>query len=74
MRYYEATSTIAASAEAVWTVLVDGSNWPSWDSGVDAIEGRIAMGETLKIRSKAAPGRAFPGSSSGSSRAADQDG
>ena len=61
MRYYEATSTIAASAEAVWDVLTDGASWPSWDSGVDAVEGRIAMGETLKIRSQAAPGRAFPG-------------
>ena len=60
MRYYEATSTIAASAEAVWDVLVDGASWSAWDSGVDAVEGRIAMGETLKIRSQAAPGRAFP--------------
>jgi uncharacterized protein YndB with AHSA1/START domain len=40
MRYYEATSTIDASAEAVWAVLVDGSSWPSWDSGVDAVEGK----------------------------------
>ena len=57
MRYYEARSTIAASAEAVWAVLIDGASWPKWDSGVDAVEGRIAMGETLKIRSQAAPGR-----------------
>ena len=60
MRYYEATSTIAASPEAVWAVLSDAANWPSWDSGVDAVEGRIAMGQTIKIRSQAAPGRAFP--------------
>ena len=60
MRYYEATSMIAASPEAVWAVLSDGSNWPSWDSGVEAVEGRIAMGETITIRSQAAPGRAFP--------------
>lgn len=60
MRYYEARSTIAASAEAVWAVLIDGPSWPKWGSGVDAVEGRIAMGETLKIRSQAAPGRAFP--------------
>src|SRR6516164_1378085 len=60
MRYYEATSTIAASAEAVWAVLSDGAAWPSWDSGVDAVEGSIEMGETIKIRSQAAPGRAFP--------------
>ena len=42
MRYYEARSTIAASAEAVWAVLIDGASWPKWDSGVDAVEGRIA--------------------------------
>ena len=60
MRYYEATSTITASPEAVWAVLSDGAGWPSWDSGVDAVEGRIAMDETVTIRSQAAPGRAFP--------------
>jgi hypothetical protein len=60
MRYYEATSVIAASPEAVWSVLSDGAAWPDWDSGVDAVEGKIAMGETITIRSQAAPGRAFP--------------
>jgi hypothetical protein len=60
MRYYEATSTIEASPEAVWAVLRDGAAWPAWDSGVDAVEGKIAEGETIKIRSQAAPGRAFP--------------
>jgi len=60
MRYYEATSTIAASPQAVWAVLSDGASWPSWDSGVDAVEGRIATNETIKIRPQAAPGRAFP--------------
>jgi hypothetical protein len=60
MHYYEATSTIAATPEAVWVVLSDGVNWASWDSGVDAVEGRIALGESIKIRSQAAPGRAFP--------------
>ena len=60
MRYYEAASTIAASPEAVWAVLIDGATWPSWDSGVAAVEGSIEMGEAIKIRSQAAPGRAFP--------------
>lgn len=41
-------------------MLSDGASWPSWDSGVDAVEGRIAMNETIKIRSQAVPGRAFP--------------
>ena len=60
MRYYEAKSSIAASPEAVWAVLSDGGSWATWDSGVDAVEGRIAMGETIKIRAQAAPGRTFP--------------
>ena len=60
MRYYEATSVIAARAEAVWAVLSDGPGWATWDSGVDTVEGRIVLGETVKIRTQAAPGRTFP--------------
>lgn len=60
MRFYEASSSITASPEAVWAELTNGAGWPSWDSGVDGVEGRIAPGETITIRSKAAPGRAFP--------------
>ena len=46
--------------EAVWAVLTDGTAWPSWDSGVDRVDGQIAPGEKITIRSQAAPGRAFP--------------
>jgi uncharacterized protein YndB with AHSA1/START domain len=60
MKFYEATSSIAASPEDVWAVLTDGAGWSSWDSGVDGVDGRIAAGETIRIRSKVAPGRAFP--------------
>ncbi len=60
MRAYEASSQIAASPDAVWAALTDGTGWSSWDSGVDTVEGRIAPGETITIRSKVAPGRAFP--------------
>jgi uncharacterized protein YndB with AHSA1/START domain len=60
MRFYEAGSRIAASPDAVWSVLVDGGTWPRWDSGVERVDGRIASGETITIRSEAAPGRAFP--------------
>jgi uncharacterized protein YndB with AHSA1/START domain len=60
MRGYEASSSIAASPEDVWAVLADVAGWPSWDSGVDGVEGRIAAGQKLRIRSQAAPGRAFP--------------
>ncbi len=60
MRYYEATTTISAPPEVVWSVLVATASWPSWDSGVDGVEGGVAHGARLKIRSQAAPGRAFP--------------
>jgi uncharacterized protein YndB with AHSA1/START domain len=60
MKFFEASAVIQAPPERVWAVLVDGPAWSSSDSGVDALEGRIAPGETITIRSKAAPGRAFP--------------
>jgi uncharacterized protein YndB with AHSA1/START domain len=60
VRYYEASSSIAASPSEVWNALTDGAAWSTWDSGVDGVEGRIAPGETITVRSKAAPGRAFP--------------
>ena len=60
MRFYQSTAVIAAGPERVWDVLVDGATWPAWDSGVQAVEGRIAAGETVTVRSGAAPGRAFP--------------
>jgi hypothetical protein len=60
MKHYEATATIAAGPDDVWAVLVDGAHWPTWDSGVEAVEGAIAEGRKVTIRSSAAPSRAFP--------------
>jgi hypothetical protein len=60
MRAYEATATIDAAPEVVWKVLLDGQSYTSWDSGVVALEGEIALGERLKVTSEANPGRAFP--------------
>ncbi len=60
MKAYEASSTIAARPETVWAILIDGGSWPTWDSGVDKVEGRIAPGETVKVSVKVNPGRAFP--------------
>ena len=60
MKSYEATATIEAPPEAVWAVLTDGAGWPTWDSGVTAVEGRIAEGEKVTVRTDLSPGRAFP--------------
>jgi hypothetical protein len=60
MKSFEAASTIRATPEAIWRVLVDGAGYSRWDSGVDAVEGTVGPGQTITVRSKAAPGRAFP--------------
>ena len=60
MRFYQATSLIQAPPERVWAVLSDLAAWPSWDSGVTSVDGRLALGEKLSIGVEANPGRAFP--------------
>ena len=60
MLAFEATARINAPKEQVWKILVDGAKWSAWDSGVDGVDGTIALGGKLRIRSAAAPGRTFP--------------
>jgi hypothetical protein len=60
VKSYEASSTIAAKPDVIWGILTDGTNYSSWDSGVERVEGRIAPGETIKVYVKVNPGRAFP--------------
>ena len=61
MTSYTSEADIAASPETVWAALTDVQAWPSWDSGVSAVEGGpAAQGAKLKITSAANPGRAFP--------------
>jgi hypothetical protein len=49
MRSYEAAARIDASPEEVWGLLVDVGGWRDWDSGVDRVEGRVALGEKLTL-------------------------
>ena len=60
MKSYEASATIDASPEKVWSVLVATSAWPEWDPFCDKIEGTVALGAKIKAFSKLSPGRAFP--------------
>jgi uncharacterized protein YndB with AHSA1/START domain len=60
MRYYEAGSHIEANPEKVWPVLTDIDAWPTWESGVTKVDGRLALGQKLSITVSANPGRAFP--------------
>jgi hypothetical protein len=57
---YRSTRTIAASPDAVWSVLLDVGAWPDWDSGVTKVEGAARDGGKVKVFSEVSPGRAFP--------------
>lgn len=59
MKSYEASSSIAASADTIWQILTDAPGYADWDSGVVKVDGRIAPGEKIKVVSEANPGRAF---------------
>ena len=60
MKVFSVETTIQAAPETIWALLTNAAGYPEWDPGVDRIEGRIALGETLKAYSKLSPGRAFP--------------
>lgn len=60
MKSYEAKSVIDAPPDQVWAALVDAAGYPTWDSGVDKVDGRIAAGEKITVHAAVNPGRAFP--------------
>ncbi|MGZ8562983.1 MAG: SRPBCC family protein [Candidatus Limnocylindria bacterium] len=60
MKSYEASSTIRATPEAIWEILVDGPAYSTWENGVVRVEGRIMPGETIKVVSEVNPDRTFP--------------
>ena len=49
MRSYEAVTRIEANPADVWAVLTEVRGWRDWASGVDRVEGRVALGEPLTI-------------------------
>ena len=49
MRSFEAATRIEAGPDQVWSALVDVGTWRDWDSGVDRVEGRVALGERITI-------------------------
>jgi hypothetical protein len=59
-RSYESSAVIDAGPGTVWSILVDGAAYPTWDSGVVRVDGTVAKGEKIKVVSAANPGRAFP--------------
>ncbi len=50
---------INAPAEAVWNIITNSSNYPSWNSTIVSIEGDISLGNTIRLVSKLDPKRTF---------------
>ena len=49
MRSFEAATRIDTDPGRVWAILVDVGGWRDWNSGVDRVEGRVALGEQLTL-------------------------
>ena len=59
MRSFEAVTRIDASPAEVWAALTDVGSWRDWNSGVDRVEGRVALGEPLTIHATMIRSRPF---------------
>lgn len=60
MRQFEVERHLNAPPDRIWNVLVDKNTLASGPFGILRIEGRIGMGEKLKLWSAVSPDRAFP--------------
>jgi hypothetical protein len=49
VRSFEAGTRIDAGPAEVWGALTDVGTWRDWNSGVDRVEGRVALGEPLTV-------------------------
>ncbi|RBY84047.1 hypothetical protein DQ241_18465 [Blastococcus sp. TF02A-30] len=60
VRSFEASTRIDAAPGAVWAALVDVGGWRDWASGVDRVDGTVALGERLTIYATMIRNRPFP--------------
>lgn len=60
MKSFASRGVIRATPDAIWQVLTDAPNYPRWNSTVTRVDGAIALGGTVTVQAKVAPGRAFP--------------
>jgi len=65
MKRFHSSIQIHATPEVVWKILTDAPGYARWNSTVDHLEGRIALGDKVTVHIKADPNlgkppRAFP--------------
>jgi hypothetical protein len=56
---YAVGINIQAPPQRIWALLTNAGDFPRWNSTVKSIEGKIAAGQTIKLRAKIAPERTF---------------
>lgn len=56
---YAVSINIQAAPKRVWALLTNAADFPRWNSTVKNIEGRIALGEKIKLQATIAPERLF---------------
>jgi hypothetical protein len=49
MKTFAAATRVRAEPSVVWRLLTDAPNYPSWNPTVERIEGRIVLGEKIKV-------------------------
>lgn len=52
-------TNIDASPNTIWALLTNAQNYPKWNSTVISIEGKIALGEKIQLKSSLDPKRVF---------------
>ncbi len=50
---------IQADAKTIWRLLTNAENYPTWNSTIISIDGKIALGEKIQLKSYLDPQRVF---------------
>ena len=58
-RVCSVSTNIRAKPEVIWALLTNAANMPKWNSTIISVEGRIALGEKISLKSISAPERTF---------------
>jgi len=56
---YSAGINIKASPDKVWALMTNVSDFPRWNSTIKSMDGKIGMGESVKLVATIAPTRSF---------------
>ena len=56
---YSIGINIKAKPDKIWAIMTNAADFPRWNSTVKSMEGRIGLGETVKLVATIAPTRSF---------------